>query len=67
MIVVMIYPKPLDPYGVVTHSSGLTHTDYGFTGESYSPSTHHDYSPPPIGYACPWGIIFTSEALLIWK
>jgi RHS repeat-associated protein len=31
--------KSYDPYGVVTQSGGTSHTDYGFTGESYGDST----------------------------
>jgi RHS repeat-associated protein len=37
------FAQTYDPYGVVTQSSGLSHTDYGFTGESYSPSTQLTY------------------------
>ncbi|MEK6754217.1 MAG: RHS repeat-associated core domain-containing protein [Chloroflexota bacterium] len=38
------FAQTYDPYGAVTHSSGLSsHTDYGFTGESYSPSTQLTY------------------------
>jgi RHS repeat-associated protein len=29
------YAQSYDPYGVVTQSSGSSHTDFGFTGESY--------------------------------
>jgi|CXWL01.1.fsa_nt_gi RHS repeat-associated protein len=37
------FAQTYDPYGTVTSTSGLSHTDYGFTGESYSPSTQLTY------------------------
>jgi RHS repeat-associated protein len=37
------YAQSYDPYGVVTQSSGSSHTDYGFTGESYGDSTQLVY------------------------
>jgi RHS repeat-associated protein len=35
--------KSYDPYGAITQSSGASHTDYGFTGESYGDSTQLIY------------------------
>ena len=32
---VISFGQDYDPYGAVTHTSGVSQTDYGFTGESY--------------------------------
>jgi RHS repeat-associated protein len=37
------FAQSYDPYGTVTSTSGLSHTDYGFTGEQYSASTQMLY------------------------
>lgn len=37
------FAQNYDPYGVVTQTSGSSHTDYGFTGESYGDSTQLIY------------------------
>ncbi|MDP1624667.1 MAG: RHS repeat-associated core domain-containing protein [bacterium] len=33
------YARGYDPYGVVTYTTGASHTEFGFTGEQYSVST----------------------------
>jgi RHS repeat-associated protein len=37
------FAQTYDPYGTVASTSGLSHTDYGFTGEQYSASTQMLY------------------------